>query len=107
MAAAIVYVTEFSELAPTAAGQSATAAQPPMAEQTITSSASSAQCANAFQPATRFVRMHCDTSGPVCIEFGANPTATVTTARMAANQTEYFAVPRGQGWKVAVIAATA
>lgn len=76
------------------------AAQPPNAEQTVAIGGSSVQSA-AFQQSTRMVRLHTDS---ICsIEFGTNPTATATKARMAANQTEYFYVPAGQGYMVAVI----
>ena len=44
----------------------------------------------AFSGRTRFVRIHTDS---ICSYlFGSNPTATTSTPRMAANQTEYFAV---------------
>jgi len=42
---------------------------------------------SAFNAKTRFVRLHADA---ICsIEFGTNPTAAATTARMAAGQTEF------------------
>jgi len=50
---------------------------------------------------TTFVRLHTDA---ICsIKFGVNPTASATTARMAAGRTEYHGVPLGQAYKVAVI----
>lgn len=57
----------------------------------------------AFGINTKLVRLHTDT---VCfIKFGTAPTAvTATDARMAANQTEYFAVQPGGGMKVSVVA---
>lgn len=58
----------------------------------------------AFAETTRLVRLHTDS---ICsIKFGTNPTASTSTARMAANQTEYFAVQPGGGMKVAVITNT-
>jgi hypothetical protein len=58
----------------------------------------------AFNAKTRFVRLHTDA---VCsIKFGTNPTASATTARMAANSTEYSSVPPNQAYKVAAITNT-
>lgn len=58
---------------------------------------------NAFATNTRLVRLHADT---ICyVKFGTNPTAvTATDARLAANQTEYFAVQPGDGMKLSVVA---
>lgn len=75
--------------------------EPVVAEQILAIGGSSGQSAF-FNARTRFVRLHCDS---VCsVEFGLNPTATATTARLAANQTEYHAVPEGGSYRVAVIA---
>jgi hypothetical protein len=77
------------------------AQQPPVAEQTVAIGATSAQ-SNAFNSATNMVRISTDA---ICsVLFGNNPTATAGSARMAAGQTEYFAV--GPGMKVAVITNT-
>jgi hypothetical protein len=54
-----------------------------------------------FAATTRLVRIHTDS---ICsISLGVNPTASVNTRRLAANQTEYFGVPVGGSYKVAVI----
>lgn len=74
------------------------AAMPPVAEQTVAIGGSSTQ-SNAFNAKTGLVRLNCDST--CSIEFGTNPTASSTTARLAANQTEYFVVTPGS--KVAVI----
>ena len=75
--------------------------QPAAATQTVSIGAVTAQ-SSAFGATTRFVRLHTDA---VCsYAFGADPTATTSKPRMAANQTEYFAVEPGQ--KIAVIANT-
>lgn len=95
---ATLYITEFNAQGNTGGFSAACAYQPPVAEQTVSIGGASTQ-SNAFNTATLFVRLHTDS---ICsIEFGASPTASATTARMAANQTEYFAVVPGQ--KVAVI----
>jgi len=55
----------------------------------------------AFDDKTRIVRVHTDS---ICsIKFGTAPTATTSTTRLAANSTEYFGVPAGQSFKIAVI----
>ena len=78
-----------------------TATEPPLAEQTVTFAAS-VQCSNAFHASTRLVRIHTDA---ICsIAFGGDPTATTSSKRLAANQTEYFGVQGG--YKVAAIANT-
>jgi len=103
-----LYVTEFAELGIGPAGRvDQMAMQPPLAEQTVGNAGGNTQ-SNAFNANTRFVRLHADS---ICaIEFGTNPTAVAAgasgTARMAANQTEYYAVPKGAGFKVAAILST-
>jgi hypothetical protein len=108
---AVLYITEFASLAPQPPGATGQVAQqPPIAEQTVALTSTSAQSA-AFNANTRFVRLHTDV---ICaIEFGTNPTAVANggsgpTARMAANQTEYFGVPIGIGssYKVAGVTST-
>ena len=67
----------------------------------ITLTGSSAQSA-AFGAGAGLVRVHTDA---ICsIAFGANPTATTSSMRLGAGQTEYFAV--APGMKVAVISNT-
>jgi len=70
-------------------------------EQTVTIGAGSTQTATASKNNTMYVRLFTDTACGV--EFGTNPTAGANSPRMAANSTEYFAVPQGQAYKVAVI----
>jgi hypothetical protein len=98
---ATLYITEFSGLGLDPSTRSAqVAAQPPVNEQTVSISGSST-ASSAFKAATNMVRLHTDA---ICsIEFGTSPTASSTTARMAANQTEYFTVPKNLSYKVAVI----
>jgi hypothetical protein len=96
-----LYITEYAQLMPSpVGGQGQMPMEPPLAEQTVAISGSSAQ-SNAFSAATRFIRLHTDS---ICsVEIGTNPTATASKGRMAANQTEYRGVPVGQSFKVAVI----
>lgn len=56
----------------------------------------------AFKDTTVVIRVHADA---ICsLAFGSAPTASTTTMRMAANQTEYFAVRPGD--KLSVISNT-
>jgi hypothetical protein len=100
---AILYITEYQLLAQDAGNEAQMPLDPPLAQQTVAIGASSAQSA-AFNTATQFIRIHADA---VCsILIGTNPTATATSSRMAANQTEYRGVPAGGGYKIAVITNT-
>lgn len=97
---ATLYVTEYSSLGLQSSGPAQAALEPENASQTVAIGGASAQ-SNAFGAATGVVRLHSDA---ICsVKFGTNPTAAATNRRMAANQTEYFAVPIGQSFKVAVI----
>jgi hypothetical protein len=98
---AVLYITEFASQGQDARGwKMVVADQPPAAEQTVAIGASSVQ-SSAFNALTKFVRVSTDA---VCsIEFGTNPTATAVNMRMAANTAEYFSVPIGASYKVAVI----
>jgi hypothetical protein len=97
---AVLFIAEYEHLATdrSAGGSSNIAQDPPIAEQTEAITGASTQ-SNAFNGNTKFIRVHTDS---ICsIAVGADPTASATTRRMAAGQTEYFGV-RG-GWKIAVI----
>jgi hypothetical protein len=65
--------------------------QPPIATQVITFTTTTQSAA--FNARTTLVRIHVDAISSV--EFGSNPTATTSSSRLAANQTEYFAVSAG------------
>lgn len=101
---AVVYITEYARQGRDAAGyQMVVADEPPVANQTVAITVGSVQ-SSAFNANTKFVRISTDA---VCsIEFGTNPTASATTRRMPANTTEYFSVPQGSSYKVAVITNT-
>lgn len=98
---ATLYITEFANTGSSnTAATTAMSAQPPIVEQTVTIGAGSTQSA-AFNAATKFVRLFTDTA---CgFSFGTAPTAVIGSARMAANSTEYFGIPQGNAFKVAVI----
>lgn len=95
---ATLFVAEFSKLFTEANGPGQMGQCPPIAQQTVAIGVTTAS-SSAFNNATRCIRVHTDA---ICsIAFGAAPTATATTMRMAANQTEYFGVQAGD--KIAVI----
>lgn len=97
---AVLFITEFQTIGGSANFNAPIAAQPQLVNQTVSIGGSTTQSA-AFGANTSIVRLHADA---ICsVQFGTNPTATATTARMAANQTEYFAVPKTGTYKVAVI----
>lgn len=101
---ATLYITEFNQVEMTDGGRLAQiATQPPIAEQTVTISGSSTASVP-FNAKTQYVRLHTDS---ICsIEFGLTPVATAANARMAASTTEYFGVPKGLSYEVAVISNT-
>ena len=93
-----LYIAEYRTLGTSSRGTPQTPPNPPVAEQKLAIGAGSVQ-SSAFSDGTVLVRLHCDA---VCsVAFGSNPTATSSNMRLAANQTEFFAVEPGA--KVAVI----
>lgn len=98
---ATVYISEYSVLARDEKGMAVPVGiEPPLAEQTVAIGVA-AQSA-AFNAETKYIRVHTDA---ICsIAFGANPTATTSNKRLAANSTEYFGVKAGD--KLSVIANT-
>jgi len=105
---AFLCITEFAEMEIGPAGRVGQMPMAPeLATQGIANAGATTQSA-AFNAKTRFVRLHTDSV--CCIEFGTNPTAVAIgasmTTRLAAGQTEYYGVPQGQGFKVAVILST-
>ena len=101
---ATLYITEFDRQGRDIDSYSApVAAWPPIAQQAITISSTSAQSA-VLNALTTLVRVHADTA--CWIEIGTNPTATNAKMKMPADSTEYFSVRSGSSTtKIAVIAA--
>ena len=99
-----LYITEFDAQGRDGKNVIAPATQvPPVAEQTVTISGVS-NPSNAFNARTGIIRVISDV---VCsIAIGAAPTAAATNMRLAANSAEYFTVPLGSQYKVAVISNT-
>lgn len=95
----VLYITEYQKYS--GSGTSFQAAlEPEQASQKITYSTTTQSVA--LGKNTYLVRLHTDSICSVLV--GANPTATTTNKRLAANQTEYFAVLPGQ--KIAAITNT-
>lgn len=94
--AATLYITEY-QVNQTVTYQAVKT--PPTASQTVAIGGSSTRSA-AFNAATVIIRIQADA---ICsVEIGGTaPTATTTSARLAAGQTEYFLVQAGD--KLAVI----
>lgn len=91
-----LYITEYSNSVGSVGKETAVTTQSP-----ISFSGSSSQ-SSAFNAKTRMIRVHTDA---ICsIEVGKNPTATTSSKRMAANDTEYFFVNPAD--KLAVITNT-
>lgn len=100
---ATLYISEY-EAMPAASGNLVQAPmESSLAEQAVAIGGTSTQ-SSAFHARTQFVRVHTDV---ICsIKFGTNPTAVATEKRMAAGSTEFFGVPKGASFKVAVITNT-
>lgn len=97
-----LFISEYATFAVDPNTGQAVGKEPSFDQSPVTIGASSAP-SNAFQPATKLVRLHTDSICSVLF-FTPGPNAPVATAnnkRMAANQTEYFGVNPGDA--VAVI----
>lgn len=94
---AVLYISEYPALPFSGAHQLNMVQEPGNGDQTVAITTSTQS--SAFKNNTYIVRLHADA---ICsVLFGSNPTALTTSKRLAANQTEYFAVVPGQ--KVAVV----
>jgi hypothetical protein len=97
---AVCYISEFASIANVTGAN--IAMMPPIAQQTVAIGAEADS--NAFNAATRYIRVHVDA---ICsIAIGVTPTATTSMLRMSAESTEYFAVPLNGGYKLSVITNT-
>lgn len=97
-----LYVTEYASIATVQVGGALAQvpAEPALVEQVIDYSGGHAE-ASAFNAKTTLVRIHTDS---ICsVSFGTAPVATTSMGRMAANQTEYRGVPKGQSFKVSAV----
>lgn len=104
---AILYVTEFSDLArPGMYGADSLTIPmfPQKAIQQVTISSSSI-ASTAFQQGTQYIQLHADA---ICaVSIGTAPVASAATSfRMAAGETRIYAIPLNQSYKVAAITTT-
>lgn len=105
---ATLYITEFrsgaglGQGAGMVPGMFPSGQQPPVAQQTVALSTSSAASA-AFDDQTALVRIAADTD--CFVLFGADPTSTVEMMYLPAGAAEYYGVPMGGSFKVAGITA--
>ena len=106
---ALLYVTEFVEGAQVEGGGFIVGPQqPPSAEQAIVISSGGTVSSAKFNSMTTFVRLQPDA---ICaVKFGQAPnpvtSAASGTMRMTAGQTEYYGIPQGAGFVVAVTSST-
>jgi len=98
---AVLYIAECYAPRLVAGNMLPAVSMPPITEQTVAIGGTSTQ-SSAFNALTQVIRVHTDA---ICsVALGANPTATTSTARLAAGSTEYFEVTPGH--KIAVITNT-
>lgn len=100
-----LYVTEYAELTLVGTPNGVPAQcpkEPPLASQVVDFTAGAAQSA-AFNAKTTFVRLQSDAA--CSVKFGADPTATTSDQRLAADQETYRGVAGdGSAAKVSAIA---
>jgi hypothetical protein len=100
---ATAYIREYADLAVTFSKYLQAGAEPANADQTVTTSGTTAQSA-AFGANTQFIAISTPAAQAVTAVFGSNPTATVTNLRLPANSVIFFGVKPGH--KVALIDVT-
>lgn len=104
---AVAYIREYADIAHTAGKVVQAGAEPAIADQTVTTSGTSAASA-AFNTNTRMIALSSPAAQAVCALFsatpGATPTALVTSLRIPANSLVFFGVRPGD--KVALIDVT-
>jgi hypothetical protein len=104
---ATAYLREYADIAHTFSKTVQAGAEPAIADQTITTSGTSA-ASNAFDANTRVICISTPAAQAVCALFsataGATPTALVTSLRLPANSMIFFGVKPGD--KVALIDVT-
>ena len=104
---ATAYLREYADIAHTFSKVAQAGAEPAIADQTITTSGTSA-ASSAFNANTRLIAISTPAAQAVCALFsatrGATPTALVTSLRLPANNVFFFGVNPGD--KVALIDVT-
>ena len=97
---ATAYLREYADIAVTYGKHVQAGAEPALADQTITTSGTSA-ASSAFNANTKLVAISTPAAQAVCCLFGAAPTALTTSLRLPANSLFFFGVKPGE--KVALI----
>lgn len=98
---AILFITEFRGVAASGAAVTQAPMVPPVAEQRVTFTSSTASAA--FDENTAIVGIMADAD---ChIAWGSDPTATTANMKIPANNLLYFGVRPGKGDKIAAIVA--
>lgn len=100
---ATAYIREYADIAVTYGKYLQAGAEPAIADQTVATSASSAQSA-AFNANTQLIAISTPAAQAVACVFGANPTALTSSLRLPANSIVFFGVKPGH--KVALIDVT-
>lgn len=100
---ATAYIREYADIAVTYGKYVQAGAEPGIADQTVTTSASSAQ-SSAFNANTNVIAISTPAAQAVACVFGSNPTALTSSLRLPANSMLFFGVKPGH--KVALIDVT-
>jgi hypothetical protein len=100
---ATAYIREYADIAITYSKYIQAPAEPAIADQTITTSATHAE-SNAFDPNTRFIAISTSAAQAHCCAFGTAPVATTSNLRLPANSMFFFGVRKGD--KVSLIDVT-
>lgn len=100
---ATAFIREYADIGVTFSKYIQAGAEPGLADQTITTSGTTAQ-SSAFNANTQLIVISTPAAQAVCCLFGANPTALVTSLRLPANSLVFFGVKPGE--KVALIDVT-
>ena len=102
-AASTMTVLEFGSNTIVTNSDAQIAPMPPLVEQTPVDFTAGAAQSAAFNAQTRYVRLQCNVRCSVKFETGSSSVATSNVA-LAVDSPEYFGVPKGQAYKVSVIA---
>lgn len=100
---ATAFIREYADIGVTYGKYLQAGAEPGLADQTVTTSGTSAQ-SNAFNANTQLIAISTPAAQAVACVFGSNPTALVSSLRLPANSIVFFGVKPGH--KVALIDVT-
>jgi hypothetical protein len=98
---AVLYITEYQEMAQIPNSAAIIPQEPPLAEQIIALNIATVTLSRPFNPKTSFIRLLTDTA--CIVEIGFPPFANVGSWRMAVDMEVLRGVPVGQGVQIAAI----